>query len=230
MKPVLASTWHGDGSKYFSAFMATAKRHGLEPQNFDPEKWPGDSWQNIEWWRKSAGQARFVKEHADKYSHFLFTDSHDIVFAAGWDEILAKFTALDSPIVFGSECYCWPDTAQAALYPPTPHRCKYLNAGMWMATAEAAVPFTQELAEIAARKEKCDQGIVVDMMLSKRHPIKLDTACSICFCLNIDSPAFLDLSGPRIRTKDTGETPVLFHGNGGSNMLPVIRRLDELCA
>src|SRR4029077_13238055 len=131
MKPVCASTWHGSGSKYFGAFLDTAKKHGIDPQNFDPEKWPGDNWQNIEWWRKSAGQARFVKEHASEYSHFLFVDSYDVVFAAGWDEILEKFRRLDSPIVFGAECYCWPDLSQIPLYPQTPNRCKYLNAGMW---------------------------------------------------------------------------------------------------
>lgn len=227
MKAVLASTWHGAGQKYFGAFMETAKRHGIEPQNFDPEQWPGDTWQTKEWWRKSAGQARFVKENADNYSHFLFTDSHDIVFAAGWEEILAKFKALDSLIVFSSECYPWPDTTQAPLYPETPHRTKYANAGMWIATTEAAVLFTEELATIAARKEKCDQGIIVDMFLSRRHPIKLDTACSLCFCCNMDSMSYLDLSGPRIRATDTNETPVMFHGNANADLRAIIAKLDQ---
>lgn len=225
MKIAVASTWHGSGQKYFNDFQESARAFGIDIHNFDPEKWPGEDWRTIEWWRKSAGQARFVKENADKYDCFLFVDSHDIVWATGLDEIVKKFLRISSPIVFAGECYCWPDKAQAPLYPHTTHRCKYLNAGMWMATAEAAVPFTQELAEIAARKEKCDQGIVVDMLLQRKHPIKLDTACSLCFCLNIDSPSYLDFSGERIRTNDTGETPCLFHGNGGSDMVPVIKHI-----
>lgn len=223
MNPVLVSTW-GPPKKYFGAFIDTAGRHGLVPWNADPDDWGSDDWRLIPWWRKSAAQARFIREHPE-FSHFCFTDSYDIVFAAGWDEILQKFAALSSPIVFGAECYCWPDINQAGAYPASPHRCRYLNAGFWMATAQAALPFAQELAEIAARKEKCDQGIVTDMFLSRRHPIALDTACSICFCCNLDSLAFLREDGQRFVTTDTGERPCLFHGNGGSNLLGIIKHI-----
>lgn len=225
MKPVLASTWGPTHKKYLSAFLDTCKRNGLEPQNFDPTDWPGRDWTEIPWYRKSEGQARFVSENADKYDVFMFTDSYDVVFAAGWDEILAKFAAFNSPIVFGSECYCWPDQTQIPLYPRTPHRCKYLNAGFWMATTEAAEMFTRDLAEIAARREKCDQGIVTDMFLSKKHPIALDNTCSLLFCCNMDSLSYLDLSGPRPKARDTGETPCLFHGNGASPLFDIIRTI-----
>lgn len=218
MNPVLVSTW-GSPKKYLFAFFDTCKRNGLDPFNFDNTDWPGADWTEIPWYKKSEGQARFVRENASRYSHFLFTDSYDVVFAAGWPEIMRKFEAFNSPIVFAAECYPWPDQSLAASYPSTPHRCKYLNAGMWLATAEAAIPFTQELAEIAARREKCDQGIVTDMFLSKKHPIVLDTACSLCFCCNMDSLSYLDLTtGNRPTTKDTGEQPCLYHGNGASDL------------
>ena len=67
-----------------------------------------------------------------------FATAYDILFAAGWDEILAKFEALKSPIVFGTERYCWPKQEQAELYPPCPFKTRFLNAGMWMATSEYA--------------------------------------------------------------------------------------------
>jgi len=219
MKPVLVSTWGPTPKKYLGAFHDTAKRQGLNPQNFDSEDWPGADWTTIPWYRKSEGQARFVRENADKYSHFIFTDSYDVVFAAGMDEIMKKFQRLNSPIVFAAECYCWPNLEQASLYPKTIHRCKYLNAGMWIATTEAALPFTEELAAIASKREKDDQQIVVDMFLSKRHPIVLDHTCSLCFCCNMDSLEFLYLSqGSRPQTRDTSEYPCLFHGNGASDL------------
>lgn len=219
MKPVLVSTWGPTPKKYLGAFHDTAKRQGLNPQNFDSEDWPGADWTTIPWYRKSEGQARFVREHASEYTHFVFTDSYDVVFAAGMDEIMRKFEALKSPIVFASECYCWPKLEQAALYPPSIHRCKYLNAGMWIATTEAAIPFTEELAAIASKREKDDQQIVVDMFLSKRHPIELDRTCSLCFCCNMDSLSYLDLTpGQRPFAKDTSEQPCLFHGNGASDL------------
>lgn len=225
IRPVLVSTWGPTHKKYLSAFLDTAKRQGIDPQNFDSEDWPGADWTTIPWYRKSEGQARFVREHASEFTHFVFTDSYDVVFAAGMDEIMAKFQKLNSPIVFAAECYCWPKLEQAALYPPTPHRCKYLNAGMWIATTEAAIPFTEELAAIAAKREKDDQQIVVDMFLSKRHPIELDRTCSICYCMNMGSDKLLDLSEPRPRAKDTLEYPCLFHANGASPLLEVIRHI-----
>lgn len=226
MKPVLASTWGPSPKKYLGAFLDTCKRQGLDPQNFDDRDWPGGGdYRLIPWYLKSEGQARFVREHASEFTHFLFTDSYDVVFVAGWDEILRKFEALNSPIVFAGECYCWPDINQAGAYPANPHRCRYLNAGMWLATSEAAVPFTQELAQIASKRDRCDQQIVVDMFLSKRHPIAIDSTCSLCFCLNLDSPNYLDMTGPRPRTTDTGEEPCLFHANGGSDLLPICRKI-----
>jgi hypothetical protein len=219
MRPVLVSTWGPTPKKYLGAFFDTAKRNWLEPQNFDATDWPGADWTTIPWYRKSEGQARFVRENADKYDVFLFTDSYDVVFSTGWPEILRKFEQLNSPIVFGAECYCWPDINQAGLYPACPHRCRYLNAGMWMATRDAALSFTQELVAIAAKRQKCDQGIVTDMFLSKSHPIVLDTTCSLLFCCNLNSLDFLHLeAGRRPRTKDTGEEPCMFHGNGASDL------------
>lgn len=220
MKPALVSTW-GSNKKFAKWFLASAKRHGMEPQNSDPGDWPS----HAEWWRKSMSQFNFVRAHADEYTHFMFTDSSDIIFAAGWDEIMAKFEKLNSPIVFGAECYCWPDLNKASQYPETPHRCKFLNGGMWMATRDAAIKFVEPLAQFALRKDRCDQGIATDMFLSKQYPIVLDTACSLLYCMNANSCDFIDLSGPRPKTKDTGEEPCLFHGNSGVSLHSIIAKV-----
>lgn len=220
--PVCVSTW-GQPQKYFTAFMESARRCGIEPQNADPEQWPGADWQTIEWFRKTRAQYRFVREHPE-YTHFLFCDSYDVICAAGWQEIIRKYCAL-GPIVFGAESYPWPKVEQAPLYPETPHRCKYLNAGFWMAHRAAAEAFLADIAAIAEKREQCDQGICVDAFLAQRHPIVLDTKCSLLFCMNVGSGAFLDYSGARPRTTDTGEEPCFFHGNGASDLTPVIQCL-----
>ncbi len=229
MKPVCVSTWSLPGQKFFDAFLITAARNGIDPQNADPNFWAGTSWQDKEWFRKSEAQAKFVRDTMDRYTHFLFCDSYDILFAAGWDEIMMKFERLNSPIVFGAESYPWPKTEQAVLYPPTEHRCKYLNAGFWMGTAQAALAFLEDIEKVAAKREQCDQGIAVDAFLSKRHPIVLDTACSLLFCCNINSLDFLELTpGKRPMTRDTMEQPCLFHGNGNSPLMPILQCLDSI--
>jgi len=228
MNPVCVSTWSGIGQKHFASFLATAEKQGIQPQNADDNFWPGTDWSNKEWFRKSEAQARFVRKNIDRYTHFMFTDSYDIVFAAGWDEILGKFEKIGSPIVFGAECCPWPKAEQAGLYPATPHRCRYLNAGFWMGKGPAVMRLLEEVEAVAARREQCDQGIVVDAFLAKRHPIALDNTCSICFCCNLDSLDHLDLSGDRPRTRDTSEQPCLFHGNGNSPLINVIVALDRI--
>lgn len=215
MRPACISTWH-EPTKYFGEFLATSAKHGIKVHNADDSKWEGATWKEIPWWKKSAAQARFVRDNFNKYSHFIFVDAYDVCFAAGLDEIVIKYEAIGAPIVFGAECYPWPDQAQAPLYPETPHRCKYLNAGFWMGSGPPLLDFITELETSAAKGERCDQGIAVDMFLSKRHPMAIDTKCSICFCCNMNSHEFLDVSGDRPKTTDTGEQPCLFHGNGAS--------------
>jgi hypothetical protein len=224
MRPCHVTTW-GKPAKYFDAFMRSTFRNGLHPQNADAEIWPGTSWENIEWFRKTKAQANFVRENRGKYDVYLFTDSYDIICATGWEEILRKFEAYKSPIVFGAESYPWPKTEQAPLYPETPHRAKYLNAGLWIGTADAAEHFLNDIEQISAKREQCDQGICVDAFLSKRHPIVLDTSCSILFCTNVNSLDFLDVSGVRPKTTDTGEEPCFCHGNGNSSLQSILECL-----
>lgn len=232
--PVCVSTWpETGGHKYFASFLETARRHGIEPVNADGATWAGDSWQTKEWFRKSMAQARFVRENAERYTHFLFCDAHDVLFAAGWDEILPKYEALalGLPVVFAAECYPWPKPEQAPLYEErnaecgarSELRCKYLNAGFWMAETGAALKLAETLENRALKREQCDQGIAVDMYLSGAHPIRLDHTCALCHCCNLDSLSFLELKDGRWRNTETGEFPCTFHGNANADMMGILQ-------
>lgn len=225
IKPAAVSTWHKP-AKYFFQFMSTARRNGIEPFNADDSDWGGLDWTRIQWWKKIEAQQRFVLEHPE-FTHVMFTDSLDVVFAAGWDEITAKYLAYNSPIVFGTESYCWPKKEQASLYPETNHRSKYLNAGFWMATREAAIPFLAEAAKRAATHTQCDSGIFVDLFLSKQWPIVLDNKCSLLYCMNNGSAEFLEKRDGRPTCVNTGEKPCLFHGNGASPLNIAIDMLPQ---
>lgn len=218
MNPACISTWHLGGAKHFQAFMATARRHGIDPQNADPSKWEGKDWTEIPWHKKTDGYLKFARENKDKYSHMMFVDSYDILFAAGWDEIMEKYLKFGVPIVIGAECYCWPNQELASQYPSTPHRCKYLNAGFWMAETGMALWFLEEC--VSRRKPgQDDQSLMVNIFLDHsitKPMMKLDTACSLLFCCNMDSLDFLESRDGRPTCKDTGEKPCMAHGNGAS--------------
>lgn len=226
MKPVCVSTW-SDERKYFKSFISTANKYGIKPQNADPKLWPGSDWKTIEWFRKSEAQVRFVREHASEYTHFMFTDSYDIVFAAGWDEIMFKYLEYKSPIVFGAECYPWPYVERKEEFPTTPFRCRYLNAGFWMGETDAVLEFANALSMEASKRERCDQGIAVDMFLSGKYPIKLDNDCRLLHCCNMDSLNFLSFANGRIVNTETGKNPCLFHGNGNSDLSNVISWINQ---
>jgi len=225
IKPVAVSNWYRP-TKFFDAFLSTSRKNGIDVQNADPSDWGGYDWTKIEWWRKTKAQHKYLVDHPE-YTHFMFTDSYDIVFAAGWEEIVDKYLKYNSPIVFGTESNCWPKQENASRYPQTMHRSKYLNAGFWMGERAASIPFMEEAARRAEKKEQCDSGIFVDLFLSGQYPIVLDTACRLLFCMNMDSPSFLECENGRPITKDTGQKPCIFHGNGASDLTSVIQCLTQ---
>lgn len=226
IKPAAVSTWFKP-IKYFEHFQSTARKHGIEVHNADDSDWGGLDWTKIQWWKKIEAQQRFILNHPE-FSHFMFTDSLDVVFAAGWDEIVTKYLGYASPIVFGTECNCWPKQEQAPLYPETPHRSKYLNAGFWMGEREASIALLTEAGNRASTHTQCDSGIFVDLFLSKQFPIKLDNCCSLLFCCNMDSLSFLQPGEDgRPITKDSGQKPCIFHGNGASPLNRVIEILPQ---
>lgn len=222
--PATISTWHDSNYKYTPYFLKSAARYGITIHNADNSSWGGPDWRDIQWYKKTLAQIKFVREHPE-FTHFMFTDSHDFIFAAGWDEILFKYRQYDSPIVFGSECYPWPKPEQASLYPPWPGRCRYLNAGFWIGTAPAALSLLEVMEQKAVQKIQCDQGFTVDLFLSGKHPIKLDNKCSLLHCCNMDSLEFLRQHGDRIINTETNELPCCFHGNGASPLQKIIEWL-----
>jgi len=97
----------------------------------------------------------------------LFTDAFDVMFLKTSEEILSDYTAMDTDILFGAECGCWPhvtrDGGKECLerYPASPTPYRYLNSGTWMARARAIVRVLTALKNRAgegfAKSETNDQ-------------------------------------------------------------------------
>lgn len=210
MNPVCVSSWSGD-RKFLRWFLASASKHEIEVINGDDTSWSG-------WHCKSIFQYNFIKKHKKDYTHFLFVDSYDSLFCAGWGEILWKYLKINKPIVFAAEPYCWPNIHQIPAYPSTNHRCRYLNAGMWIGEAEAAMELMEWIIPKARNAEKCDQGLSVDAFLTGKFPMTLDYKGELCHCLCLDGKQFLKYDEGRMVNIHSGVRPVLLHGNAGVAM------------
>ena len=200
MNACLFSTWHEE-KKFLKHFLASAQKHGMEPVNADDSKWDG-------FHQKVIAQHRFVKVNASQFTHFIWADAYDVVFMAGLDEMMRRFNDFDLPIVFAAEANCWPKQAQADHYPTVYWKCRFLNAGFWIAESKAALAMLEAALPLAV-PGKCDQGLFVDLFLSGLFPIKLDYAASLCRCLFLNPEQQID-------------SPCCIHGNGKVDLEPYL--------
>ncbi|CAM3926698.1 glycosyltransferase domain-containing protein [Mucilaginibacter galii] len=66
----------------------------------------------------------------------FFSDATDTVFVSGEEEIIEKYKAFDSPLVFSAEINCWPDKSLEADYPVPDVHFKYVNSGGFIGQAK----------------------------------------------------------------------------------------------
>ncbi|XP_072776634.1 multifunctional procollagen lysine hydroxylase and glycosyltransferase LH3 [Taeniopygia guttata] len=149
----------------------------------------------------------------------LFVDSYDVVFAGGPRELLAKFGAAGSGVLFAAEGFCWPQGGLAPLYPPAPPGGKpFLNSGGIVGYAPALWALVERWH---FRDDDDDQLFYTQLYLNselrERLGLALDHHSRIFQNLN---GALEELSirfepdGNRVRNELSGTWPVVIHGNG----------------
>jgi hypothetical protein len=172
----------------------------------------------------------FLKEQAKDFTHLLFCDAYDVVLAASWPRIIQTFLSLNSPLVFSTERMCWPDIHLARDYPSSPMPYCFLNSGLWMGEISAASMLIKSiLLQNVSAHNFSDQRLYADAFLNGKMPITLDYQCQLFQSL-YQSPDDLrwDDKNHRIKNKLTKQFPLIFHGNGKSNMYFVLSRLGLL--
>jgi hypothetical protein len=177
----------------------------------------------------------------DEDEILLFTDGTDVVFMAGEDEIMSKYKAFDSDLVFSTEMGCFPDTAMAEQY-EIDHKTPYnfLNSGGFIGKAGL-------IRELLNEKHSDDnpnfvwsnQYLWSKRYLKNKHRVKLDTYCSIFFTLYTPIgqeyypqykkeslkyksawfDKYVQIESNRLKNLITGTTPCQAHFNGSSKML-----------
>uniref|UniRef100_A0A8C5PC27 procollagen-lysine 5-dioxygenase n=1 Tax=Leptobrachium leishanense TaxID=445787 RepID=A0A8C5PC27_9ANUR len=65
----------------------------------------------------------------------LFTDSYDVIFASGPEELLKKFQEANHKVIFSAEGLIWPDKRLAEKYPVVRTGKRFLNSGGFMGYA-----------------------------------------------------------------------------------------------
>jgi len=94
-----------------------------------------------------------------------FTDAYDAVILNP-DTILPTFLSLNTDILFSAETSCYPWAHVASMYPPSPTKYRYLNAGGYIGYVWA---LKQILADTnAIQQSPCDQGFLTYVFLQKQ--------------------------------------------------------------
>lgn len=169
---------------------------------------------------------QFLNEAGDRFTHLVFSDAYDVVWSAGWNELLERFATFGRPIVFSAERNCFPDSSLRRRYPRTSSPYKYLNGGFWMAEIPAARELLNEMDDAMLTPNTMDQQIFAQMFVDGDPRLALDYSSLLCqsLCQAGDDLRY-DAALGRIVNRLTGSAPAAFHGNGGVNMKKVFRWL-----
>lgn len=163
---------------------------------------------------------------AEGFTHVLFTDAYDSVCVGPPEEVLPFCT---DKLLLSCEVACWPDPSLADQYDVEGWpRWKYVNSGGYLgpislldlilkdATGDDQLWMTRKYLECKVGP-KTDGALIRDrceVFQTLGHTLR-DTIPWHTFYEKID--------GGRVRTKETGTTPLFIHGNG----LAIMDWLDD---
>ncbi|XP_069831497.1 procollagen-lysine,2-oxoglutarate 5-dioxygenase 2 isoform X2 [Dendropsophus ebraccatus] len=148
----------------------------------------------------------------------LFTDSYDVIFAGGPEELLKKFQQSNNKVVFAAEALIWPDKRLADKYPVVRSGKRFLNSGGFIGYLTNVKQIVQQWT---LQDNDDDQlfytKIYIDQLQRDRINITLDHKSRIFQNLNgaVDE-VVLHFENGRARAQNTqyDTLPVLVHGNG----------------
>eukprot|EP00794_Sanderia_malayensis_P015035 gene15035-16588_t len=162
-----------------------------------------------------------LKEYKDdKNTVVMFTDSYDVIFTTGPNEILKKFLEADANLVFSAEDFCWPDKSLASKYPDIKSGYRYLCSGGIIGYASTFNDIVN-FEEIGNTDD--DQLYYTRIYLKHRDQfkIKLDHKAEIVQNLNGNfDDVELTFKADDVRVSNTrfDTQPAVIHGNGPSKL------------
>ncbi|KAK5889734.1 hypothetical protein CesoFtcFv8_015708, partial [Champsocephalus esox] len=147
---------------------------------------------------------------------------YDVIFSAGPEELLSKFSRLSHRVVFSAEGFCWPDQRLANKYPEVHSGKRYLNSGGFMGFASDLSLMVQQWKY----KDNDDDQlfytkIYLDRVQRTKFNMTLDHRSRIFQNLNgaVDEVVLkFEKSKVRARNVAYDTLPVIIHGNGPTKL------------
>lgn len=175
-------------------------------------------------WKVNLLKQEMEKIKDDENSMVMFTDSYDVVVAAGKEELLKQFDKFEAKIVFGSEGFCWPDSSLADKYPEVEEGKRYLNSGGFI--GKAGDIYDMLIAGGEIKNTEDDQLFYTKIFLNKelrnKFQMKLDNKAELFQNLNgagEDVEIRFTGSEPFLQNTAYNTMPLVIHGNGPSKLL-----------
>jgi hypothetical protein len=159
----------------------------------------------------------------------LVCDAHDVLPLSGlsndilFDKIKDNFN-LDK-ITFNAEKNCYPDINLIPQYPNVNSEWKYLNAGIYVGKVKNVLTMLEN--SLPKIKNNMDQNIFSILYVNSEFNIDIDYECKVFQTMFELNPEDLTIIDGKIYNNKTKTNPVLFHGNGKSN-LNIVKNL--LCS
>ncbi|OCT80922.1 procollagen-lysine,2-oxoglutarate 5-dioxygenase 2 isoform X1 [Xenopus laevis] len=152
----------------------------------------------------------------------LFTDSYDVIFAGGPEEVLLKFQQSNHKVVFAAEGLIWPDKRLADKYPVVRSGKRFLNSGGFI----GYLPYVKQIVQQWNLQDNDDDQlfytkIYIDQTQRGNINITLDHKSRIFQNINgaLDEVILAFEDGKaRVRNSQYETLPALIHGNGPTKL------------
>ncbi|XP_069070003.1 procollagen-lysine,2-oxoglutarate 5-dioxygenase 2 isoform X2 [Pleurodeles waltl] len=215
---VTVATKETDG---FHRFMQSAKYFNYTVKVLGQ----GENWTGGETVNSIGGgqKVRLLKESIQSFSDpedliLLYTDSYDVIFAGGPEELLKKFHEANNKVVFAAESLVWPDKRLADKYPVVRSGKRFLSSGGFIGYLSAIKSI---LDQWELQDNDDDQlfytKIYINPLQRERINITLDHKCRIFQSLNgaVDE-VVLKFEPGRARARNSAydTLPVILRGSG----------------
>jgi hypothetical protein len=196
-------------------FFESAKLHGLTVENLGiPSASP------ITWYDKINTVRNKLKDLPDE-DILCFADAYDVIINADANTIIQSYLSCNSPIVFGAEIMCFPDSSpeRIAKFPASKTPFRFLNSGIFIGT----VKYLKTMYDIGFAKydmslvqKGTDQLFYQNCFLDTKDLIGLDYTNK--FVVNMDHVPWttLEIESGRIHFTPSKTTPCFVHFNGMS--------------